>query len=89
MLKNAPNHDIKNGGTPYGGTNFYNGKSYLWDEDEVLFVLNGDGRVEKLKSNTNEFDIDYLYRVSGLSDEVNYSTYEQEKNMELRFHGSL
>ena len=73
---------LKNGGTPYGGTNFYNGKSYLWDEDEVLFVLNGDGRVEKLKSNTNEFDIDYLYRVSGLSNEVSYSTYEQEKNME-------
>lgn len=73
---------LKNGGTPYGGTNFYNGKAILWDEEEVLFVLNGDGRIDKLKSNATSFDVDYLYRVSGLSENVEYSKYEQEKNME-------
>ena len=41
---------LSNGGTPYGGTNFYKGKAYLWDEDGVLFVLTDDGRTEKMRS---------------------------------------
>lgn len=68
---------LKNGGTPYGGTNFYNGKAYLWDEDGVFFVLNEDGRTEKIP--TRDLEVDYLYRAgSGEGEEVTYSTYEQE-----------
>lgn len=73
---------LKNGGTPYGGTNFYNGKCYLWDEDEVLFILNGDGRIEESENKTSEFDIDYLYRVSGQNGYITYSTYTQEQSKE-------
>lgn len=68
---------LKNGGTPYGGTNFYNGKAYLWDEDGVFFVLNEDGRTEKIP--TRDLEVDYLYRAdSGEGNEVTYSKYEQE-----------
>ena len=68
---------LKNGGTPYGGTNFYNGKAYLWDEDGVFFVLNEDGRTEKIP--TRDLEVDYLYRAdSGEGNEVTYlsSTYK-------------
>lgn len=68
---------LSNGGTPYGGTNFYNGKAYLWDEDGVLFVLTDDGRTEKMRS--RELIVDYLYRPdTGLSDKVTYTKYTQD-----------
>lgn len=68
---------LKNGGTPYGGTNFYNGKAYLWDEDGVFFVLNEDGRTEKVP--TRDLEVDYLYRAeSGEGEDVIYSKYEQD-----------
>ena len=68
---------LKNGGTPFGGTNFYNGKAYLWDEDGVFFVLNEDGRTEKIP--TRDLEVDYLYRAeSGVGNEVTYTTYEQD-----------
>ena len=68
---------LKNGGTPFGGTNFYNGKAYLWDEDGVFFILNEDGRTEKIP--TRDLEVDYLYRVeSGEGNDVAYTTYEQD-----------
>lgn len=66
---------LKNGGTPYGGTNFYNGKAYLWDEDGVFFVLTDDGRTQKIPS--RDLVVDYLYRVdTGLGEKVEYSEYD-------------
>lgn len=68
---------LPNGGTPFGGTNFYNGKAYLWDEDEKQFVLEANGRMSKIPS--REFVVDYLYRPDtdfGL--DVPYATYEQD-----------
>lgn len=68
---------LKNGGTPYGGTNFYDGKAYLWDEDGVIFELGADGVSRKVKK-TDHFDIDYLYRVgSDQGSKEKYTTYEQ------------
>lgn len=67
---------LKNGGTPYGGTNFYNGFAYLWDEDGVFFKLDGDGKTQKIPS--QELEVDYLYRVgTGLGENVEYSKYNQ------------
>lgn len=68
---------LPNGGTPFGGTNFYDGKAYLWDEDEKQFVLEANGRMSKIPS--REFVVDYLYRPDtdfGL--DVPYATYEQD-----------
>lgn len=68
---------LPNGGTPFGGTNFYDGKAYLWDEDEKQFVLEANGRMAKIPS--REFVVDYLYRPDtefGL--DVPYATYEQD-----------
>lgn len=68
---------LKNGGTPYGGTNFYNGKAYLWDEDGEIFELGADGKQTKMPK-SDSFVIDYLYRVgSEFGDTVNYTSYEQ------------
>lgn len=68
---------LSNGGTPYGGTNFYNGKAYLWDEDGVMFVLNEDGTTQKIPD--RELYADYLYRVgTGKGDTVEYTQYHQE-----------
>lgn len=68
---------LKNGGTPYGGTNFFDGKAYLWDEDGEIFELGADGKQTKMPK-SDHFIIDYLYRVgSGCGDKVNYTSYEQ------------
>lgn len=67
---------LKNGGTPYGGTNFYDGKAYLWDEDGVFFLLGGDGRTTKIQG--QDLIVDYLYRVgTNKGEKVEYSKYEQ------------
>lgn len=67
---------LRNGGTPWGGTNFYNGKAYLWDEDGVFFILGDDGRTTKIKE--QDLIVDYLYRVgSGKGEKVDYSQYAQ------------
>lgn len=49
----------------------------MWDEDGVFFVLNEDGRTEKIP--TRDLEVDYLYRAdSGEGNEVTYlsSTYK-------------
>lgn len=51
---------LSNGGTPYGGTNFYNGKAYLWDEDGVFFILDANGKTRKIPG--RDLEVDYLYR---------------------------
>ena len=67
---------LNNGGTPYGGTNFYDGKAYLWDEDGVFFVLGGDGRTTRIQN--QELIVDYLYRIgTDKGEKVEYSKYEQ------------
>lgn len=66
---------LSNGGTPYGGTNFYNGMAYLWDEDGVFFVLDSDGKTDKISA--RELTVDFLDRVdTGLGEKVEYVTYE-------------
>lgn len=67
---------LKNGGTPWGGTNFYDGKAYLWDEDGVFFVLTGDGKTTKIPA--QNLTVDFLYRAgSNLGEKVDYASYEQ------------
>lgn len=66
---------LSNGGSPYGGTNFYNGQAYLWDEDGVFFILDANGKTRKIPS--RELVVDYLYRPDsdyGLN--VTYESYE-------------
>lgn len=68
---------LSNGGTPYGGTNFADGKAYLWDEDGVMFVLGSDGRTKKIGD--RDLYVDYLYRVdTGKGDNPEYTTYQPE-----------
>lgn len=68
---------LSNGGTPFGGTNFYKGVAYLWDEDGDMFVLNEDGSTKRIKD--SELYVDYLYRVgTGKEDTVEYTHYVQE-----------
>jgi len=67
---------LKNGGTPWGGTNFYDGKAYLWDEDGVFFVLGEDGRTTKTQN--QDLIVDYLYRAgTHKGEKVEYAKFEQ------------
>lgn len=63
---------LPNGSYPYGGTNFYNGIAYLWDEyGEDFFILDASGDIRKTKP--RELIVDYLYRVdSDLGSAINY-----------------
>lgn len=73
---------LSNGGTPYGGTNFYNGKAYLWDEDGEIFVLGDDGSDTKMPD-TDSFVVDFLYRMgTEFGEKVNYTSYEQTFSQE-------
>lgn len=66
-----------NGGTPYGGTNYYRGKAYVWDGEGEIFELSADGRQKKLPDNYS-LVVDYLYRAgSGKGYKVEYSQFEQ------------
>lgn len=68
---------LPNGGTPYGGTNYYNGTAYLWDEEAVMFCINSSGETRKLKD--RELMPDYLYRIdSDAGAKVPYTRYEPE-----------
>lgn len=72
---------LKNGGTPYGGTNFHNGKAYLWDEDGVFFTLDDNGKTNRVSS--RELTVDYLYRVdTDFGDEVPYASYSPDYSSE-------
>lgn len=66
---------LSNGGSPYGGTNFYNGKAYLWDEDGVFFVYDANGKTTKIPA--RELEVDYLYRPD--SEYGTTVTYESHK----------
>lgn len=67
---------LPNGSYPYGGTNFYNGIAYLWDEyGEDFFILDASGNVRKIKP--RELTVDYLYRVdSDKGADVDYREYK-------------
>lgn len=68
---------LPNGGTPFGGTCTYNGKTYTWDQDGVCFVINSDGKINKI-SESDIPDIDYLNRSgSGMGKKVPYQRYTQ------------
>lgn len=72
---------LKNGGTPYGGTNFHNGKAYLWDEDGVFFALDDNGKTTRV--HTRQLTVDYLYRVdTDYGDEVPYAAYNPDCSTE-------
>lgn len=67
---------LRNGGIPYGGTNFYNGKAYLWDQDGKFYIIDEDGRISKTRQ--RELIVDYLYRVdTGKGYDVEYTPYKQ------------
>lgn len=63
---------LPNGSYPYGGTNFYNGIAYLWDEyGEDFFILDASGDIRKIKP--RNLTVDYLYRVdSDQGSAINY-----------------
>lgn len=63
---------LPNGSYPYGGTNFYNGIAYLWDEyGEDFFILDASGDIRKTKP--RDLTVDYLYRVdTNLGSSINY-----------------
>lgn len=70
---------LSNGGTPYGGTNFYNGKAYLWDEEGVFFVFDANGKTKKIPA--RDLEVDYLYRPdSEYGTSVTYESYEAKYN---------
>lgn len=71
---------LPNGSFPYGGTNFYNGIAYLWDEyGEDFYILDASGDVRKISP--RELTVDYLYRVdSGEGTQVNYKQYDGRYN---------
>lgn len=74
---------LPNGSYPYGGTNFYNGIAYLWDEDGKFFILEDNGGIRK--TSARDLTVDYLYRVdSGLGRNIEYSEYEPRKSKLLR-----
>lgn len=80
---------LSNGGTPYGGTNFSDGKAYLWDEDGVMFELGSDGRTHKIGE--RDLYVDYLYRVdTGKGENPEYTTYtpEYEKRLTPKENGN-
>lgn len=64
---------LPNGSYPYGGTNFYDGIAYLWDEyGEDFFILDASGDIKKIKP--RELTVDYLYRVdTNNGSEISYS----------------
>ncbi len=66
---------LPNGSYPYGGTNFYNGIAYLWDEyGEDFFILDASGDIRKIKP--RNLTVDYLYRVdSDQGSTINYNKY--------------
>lgn len=74
---------LPNGSYPYGGTNFYNGIAYLWDEyGEDFFILEATGDIRKIKP--RELTVDYLYRVdSDKGSAVNYTKYDQRYDRTL------
>lgn len=65
---------LKSGKIPYGGTNFYNGKAYLWDNDGKFYTIDEEGRISK--ANVDDLRVDYLYRAnSGKGEDVEYVYY--------------
>lgn len=68
---------LDNGGIAFGGTNFYDGKAYLWDEEGNFFILNDDGKMSRIPS--RDLYVDYLHRAdTGLDEEVIYQKYLPE-----------
>lgn len=66
---------LKNGKIPYGGTNFYNGIAYLWDNDGKFYTIDENGKITK--ANINDLMVDYLYRAgSNKGIDVEYSYYK-------------
>lgn len=51
---------LSNGGEVNGGTSFYKGHAYVYDEDEVFFDLDVNGNCVKTKTPKSEYD--YLHR---------------------------
>ncbi len=61
-----------------GGTNFYEGKALVWDEDWNCYILNDSGELEsKGQYNLNDLALDYLHRFrSGKTSIPEYYTVE-------------
>lgn len=73
---------LSNGGTPYAGTNFYNGKAYLNDEDGVCFSLDAEGRTRKVNDYPS-YNTDYLFRIgTSAGSSPKYSQYEMQAELQ-------
>lgn len=75
---------LPNGSFPYGGTNFYNGIAYLWDEyGEDFYILDDSGEVRKTKP--RDLTVDFLYRVdSDQGTGVDYKKYSPRYDKTLK-----
>lgn len=67
---------LPNGAYPYGGTNIYEGNRYAWDQDGKCFIINNNGKIQKIKNIEDIPDLDYIFRPgTGLGENIPYSTF--------------
>lgn len=54
---------LPGGDYAFGGTNYYNGKCLVWDEDWKCYILDDSGKFESLgRQDLSQIKVDYLYR---------------------------
>lgn len=54
---------LPGGDYAFGGTNYYNGKCLVWDDDWKCYILDDSGRFESLgRQDLSQIRVDYLYR---------------------------
>lgn len=75
---------LPDGEYAFGGTNYYNGKSLVWDGDWVCYILDSSGQMEKIgRQNLSDLRVDYLYRFgSGINNNPEYVIYSPTHDKE-------
>lgn len=68
---------LPNGDYAFGGTNYYNGKCLVWDDEHHVYILDDSGQFESLGyEDLSQVNVDYLYRFgSGKGSTPDYSTF--------------
>lgn len=78
---------LPDGEYAFGGTNYYNGKTLVWDGDWVCYILDSSGRLEKLgKMDLRDLEVDYLYRfgTGNIQTSPKYARYTPAKDKEWK-----